>query len=482
MRDAVFVVLFLSVIPAALLFLHSAVMLWIWTALAEPTFYLYGFAKQIPVNKLAVALTLMAVIVDRTRRRPLFDMHIWLLLLFTLHGAISYSFRLSDLPGSFLSLDKMIKITALCIIMTMCAWDKIKVHALVVVVGLAAGIHSALEGLKYIVSVGGHKVDVTAFGDNNYLALAALMNVPILLYAYRRSQSKVARTGFLGLLVASLIGVVATASRGGLIGLVFLGAFAFLQSRRKIFSLILIFIVSILLINFTPERWRDRMNTIGSADSDSSFMSRVSSWKLHTILAMDHPFTGGGFSALEDSRVAVIYHAYFDRLSFIDSPRLEGPLAAHSIYFQVLGDLGFVGFFLFMAIILTGLVHISVIRARTRSDESLAWCRDFAGLIRLSLILYLVVGAALSANYMEFLYILLTLISILGRITREAKEHGAAQRHRMHGVRRPPAGEPLRSPAPIDTVSPGRGTWRARMQDRPEWRRRTPAPPPDGHA
>ena len=66
---------------------------------------------------------------------------------------------------------------------------------------------------------------------------------------------------------------------------------------------------------------------------------------MNTVIALDRPLIGGGFSATTDPRVYAAYRSRFSDFNFfLDTGEPTGPLEAHSIYFQVLGDTGFVGF------------------------------------------------------------------------------------------------------------------------------------------
>ncbi len=417
MRDLAFMALFLFMLVNAARCLHAGTMLWAWIALCAPQQYLYGIATSLPLNKIAVAVTLVGLFVDQTKKPPYIDAHILLVGLFVLQGVICYSVGLSDLDRSYDILDKMIKIYALCFVTTMAARDRLQIHSMLIVICLGMGIHGALEGLKYITSGGNHTVIAPAsIGDNNYLAMATLMVMPLLVYLFRYSESRLIRLSFLGALLACFAGVIATASRGGLVGLLVLGTFLFLHSRRKLLALFGIAALAAGLLAFAPEQWTERMTTIGAAGQDNSFMSRVSSWKLNTILALDRPLVGGGYSALENWAVFDIYKEKFHTLDgFIDSPEPSFALAAHSIYFQTLGDLGFPGFLLFMAILVTGFRNLGRILRMTRGRESLVWAYDLAVLFRLSLVVFMVSGALLSAAYFELLYIMLTQVSVLRR-------------------------------------------------------------------
>jgi len=307
------------------------------------------------------------------------------------------------------------KIYMLCFVMTMVNRGRLQIHAMVIVICMGMGIHGALEGLKYIDSGGGHKVVAPpSIGDNNYLAMATLMVMPLLVYLFRYSESRLIRFSFIGALLACFAGVVATASRGGTVGLAVLGLFLIWHSRRKMLSLLVVASLAGALMSYAPQQWLERMDTITAATESDSFMTRVSSWKLNTIMALDRPLVGGSYSALENWAIFDIYKLKFHRLDgIIASPEPTIAFAAHSIYFQTLGDLGFPGLFLFMGILFTGFRNIHHVLRYTRNDESLIWARDLAVLFRLSLIVFMVCGALLSAAYFELLYIMLTQVSVL---------------------------------------------------------------------
>ena len=90
-----------------------------------------------------------------------------------------------------------------------------------------------------------------------------------------------------------------------------------------------------------PDRWMQRMSTVQEADQDASFQGRVDAWRFAINAASSRPL-GVGFSGTED---VVVFGQYLpDPEATFNQGR-----AAHSIYFQVLGDHGFVGLGLFLA-------------------------------------------------------------------------------------------------------------------------------------
>jgi probable O-glycosylation ligase (exosortase A-associated) len=414
MRDLAFVIMFVPMLLLSIRHIHTGTMLWIWTALASPNEYFYSYATQIPLNKLAVAATFIAVFIDAGRRKPNFDMHMVFLLLLLLQGILSCSFGLTDFPRTYDLLDKMTKISILCLVMTTAGRGRLQIHATVLVLCFSLGIKGVLDGLKFIASAGTYKAaDSPTLGDNNYIALAGLMVLPLVLYLIRYCGSRALRVLLTGMFFAICLGIVSTASRGGLIGLVVLGVLSVVQGRRKVAAALLVGALAAGLVLIAPERWSQRMETIQTAEDDSSFMGRVMAWKMNTLVALDRPLLGGGYSALEDPRVFAAYLPRFHALDLIPTDAPTRPAAAHSIYFEALGDLGFLGLFLFLAMLITGLRNVRRIRILTRGDPATAWADDLALALRAVVIVFMVTGAALSAVYFEALYVMLTLLSVL---------------------------------------------------------------------
>ncbi len=438
MRDIAILIVFCSMMVLAVRHVHLSVMLWIWTALAAPGAYLYGVGVDFPFNKAAAVVTVIALAMDRMKRRFFIDGFFIIFTLFVAQGLISFTFALTDMDRIYTLLDKMLKIWLLGIIMRIACRDRLQVHAMVIMTTFALAVHGVLEGMKYLASAGGHKVQPSSFiGDNNYLALALLMALPLIVYLYQQCVSPVLRGIFIGLGAAGFVGVVATASRGGLIGLIVLGVLSMVHSKRKGLISLAFLAIAAGVVVLAPSRWTTRMETIQTAEQDDSFMNRIVAWKMNTVLALDRPFLGGGYSALEDGSVHRAYVSMFGLLDFIPTAMPTGPLAAHSIYFSVLGDLGFVGFLLFLAMLAASFVNIKKIKQASLGKPELAWAYSLANAFRACLIIYIVVGAALSAAYFEVLYIQVTLISMLRRSLEERAPHGTYQLATVAGTQPP---------------------------------------------
>jgi probable O-glycosylation ligase (exosortase A-associated) len=432
MRDLVFLMFFMIYLPMALRFPHIGAMIWAWLAFSAPGEYLFGFMNALPLSKIVAVLTVGALLVHRDGRKPYFDGIMVLLLAFLALGAVSASLAITALPLNWELFGKVVKITALCFVITSVVTTRRRLQGMILAIALGLAFNGADEGLKVLLTGGSHHVlGIQEYGDNNQFAVAMLMCMPLLLFLYNSSIHPVARAGFMGTLVLCGIAVIGTYSRGGFVGLVALALGLIALNRNKLRNLLAVAVFGFVLLQAAPSTWFNRIDTIETANKDDSFMGRVTSWKISTLIALDRPLIGGGFHAQQDTPVWQHYGKDLAAFDFVPSASLNKTgVAAHSIYFEVLGDLGFTGLFIFLSMLLTALRYCSMIRKRAAAHADLAWMVDLAGMMRLSLIVYMVSGAALSVAYFEGFFLLLALLSVTRRMLSVELAHraGAVER------------------------------------------------------
>ena len=126
---------------------------------------------------------------------------------------------------------------------------------------------------------------------------------------------------------------------------------------------------------------------------------------------------GGGIHAIENQAVWNQFRDSQGMLGFVQTPPPTVNFhAAHSIYFEILGDLGIVGLLIFLAILANVFVTRNEIKKLVGpSDAHRLWISDLADVIAASLIAYLVGGAAVSMAYYEVVYVLPMLMEVLKR-------------------------------------------------------------------
>ena len=109
------------------------------------------------------------------------------------------------------------------------------------------------------------------------------------------------------------------------------------------------------------------------------------------------------------------YAQEFHKLRFIptDEPNPTRAFAAHSIYFQTLGDLGFLGLGIFLAILISSWRNASATIRAARDRPEWHWARDLAKALQYTLFAYVVSGAALNMAYFDFMYMIFAILVAL---------------------------------------------------------------------
>ena len=242
--------------------------------------------------------------------------------------------------------------------------------------------------------------------------MVLLMVVPLLYYLYLYTKNFVVRNGFLLTVLLMVLAVVSTNSRGGLLGLFAVALWLVYRSRRRFMGALLIVAGAALIVYLAPESWMDRMDTIQNAESDGSFRGRLEAWRVSAAIAHEHPVFGGGLRAVQSPAVWLKFVDAPSLLGFIDIPPNAGVgRAAHSIWFEVLGDQGFVGLFFFCGLIANAFVVARSIRRLVRTNgPSERWAADLGNLITVSMVAYVVTGSALSAAYFELPFVCMMLL------------------------------------------------------------------------
>jgi hypothetical protein len=102
-------------------------------------------------------------------------------------------------------------------------------------------------------------------------------------------------------------------------------------------------------------------------------------------------------------------------LGFLNLPIPEfSAKAAHSIYFEVMGDMGFVGLLIFMTILLQSIYsRFAIKRMVATLGNQYTWARDLADMLMLAVIAYMAGGAAVSLAYLEVIYMIIMLMELL---------------------------------------------------------------------
>lgn len=408
MRDVFLIGAIVAILGMAFVHPFAGVLLWAWFALQNPHDEVWSFSRALPLNLIIAAVTGIAWAFSRERKALPNHILIWLMLLFLGWSTFNTFFAFRP-DWSWIFWDRVWKTFALGVFVAMLANNRVRMHAIVWVAVLALFYFGVKGGVFTILNGGVNRVfgpENTIIQDNNQLAVALLMALPLANYLRRQTANRRIAWGLIFGISLTLLAVVGTYSRGAVIGLGALALVGLFRSQNRLMYLIFAGTIAILVIQLMPDAFWQRLDTIQSAQADASFHAREVSWQVSWLYAVDHFPFGAGFYG---PQLTSLYHIYFPT---------EEPHAAHSIYFQVLGENGFVGLALYISILVCALWRCSRIMRIARNRPDLQWAYDLARMIQMSLFAFCVAGAGLSMAYYDLFIVCLGLIVSLDQVTR----------------------------------------------------------------
>ena len=395
MRDIALVVIVLGLIPAILRYPWIGALAYAWVSIFVPHRWAFGFANDMPIAMIVAVTTLASMLLHPKEVQLPINRITVLLMLLPIWMTVTLLLALEP-ANAYARWVEVMKVFFFTLVTASLLHSRKQVDALVWVLVLSVGFYSVKGGIFTIFQGGAYRVygppGESAIRDNGAIALASVMMMPFMLYLAGVAASKWVKAGLLGAMLLSGMTALGSQSRGAFLAITAILGYLWVKGRRKlIFGLVLVTGAS-LAIGFMPDTWSDRMETIQTYEQDGSAMGRINTWWMLFNLANDRPLVGGGFEPYTLAQFAKY------------APDPLDVHSAHSIYFQVLGEHGYVGLalFLYLAIASWNMAGRLVKASRERSDS--AWAGNLARATQVSFVGFAVGGAFFNMAYWEILY------------------------------------------------------------------------------
>lgn len=399
MRDLFLVAAIVSLLILTLRKPQVGLLTWLWLSIMNPHKLTYGFLYTYPVLDGLAACTLLSCMIHWNKRAPCdFNITLKLLLLFyiwctlTTLFAVSFSISIVD----WINFSKtLLFILLFSLFMNKRHW----IIASVAIFVLSIGYTGFKGGLFTILTGGAYKVwgpPGTAWGDNNGVSVAMLMAFPILTGLASFFQVKFYRLAIYSVSLTFVATILGTQSRGGLVGLLGMSAFALMRSNKKLQSSIIIAIVLVCGFIFMPQSWHNRMASIETYEEDQSASTRIIQWKYAIDISLERPLFGNGFDAF-------FYKPYYYKyVAHLDQNR-----SVHSNYFQVLGEQGYIGLLIYILLLFSVIKTANKYTKLTRDSPNLKWASSTLFFIQLSVIGFSFNGLTVNMAYLDLYYYLI---------------------------------------------------------------------------
>jgi probable O-glycosylation ligase (exosortase A-associated) len=380
----------------------NGVLMWVWISVMNPHTQSWGFARSFPFAYIIAIFTLLSIVKSSRPIRLPWTPETVVLLVFVLWMNVTTVFAFFP-ATAWIQWGKVMKIMLMTFVTLAVVRSRQDVHRLIWMLVISLGYYGVKGGIFTVRYAGNYRVwgpQGTFIDDNNAMALALIVTIPLMHYLYQSVSGRWARHAIAASMLLCAVAALGSYSRGALLAIVAMLAFLWLKASHKLVSGTLMAMCLPLLPLLMPERWFERMDTIGSYEQDSSAMGRVNAWHMAFNLACDR-FLGGGYDIAEP-------------LTFmLYAPNPRDIHAAHSIYFQALGEHGFIGLALYLLLGICSWRSASWVVKMARGRPELAWAGSLASMIQVSLLAFGVGGAFLSLLYFDVPYYLVAAVVAL---------------------------------------------------------------------
>jgi O-antigen ligase len=307
---------------------------------------------------------------------------------------------------------------------TFLAWF-IGIHTYLAMKGISGYSASQFSDAGYTSTghVGGYFL-----GDENDLALALNIALPLAMYLFRQARTTWSRVCWGMGTVAILMTIVFTFSRGGFVGLSAMGLYWALTSRKKTKAIGVVALAAILVIAVAPPEYWARIETIfAHEDPTGTKEQRQWYWAAARRMFAASPIWGVGG---DNGRVLMPEYGY----EFPIELRMNyWGKAFHSMYYQLLAEFGLLGIVLIGSVLVLNARDLRQIRALGRKGRCSGSIEQLGNCLQLSWVGFLTSAAFISVLSYPHLYYLTALTMVVHRLalqesTSPQPEQSAARR------------------------------------------------------
>ena len=404
-RDILLSIVLFGSVPVILAQPWLGPILWAWVSMMAPHRLTWAFAYAMPFAQVIAITTLVALVIARQRKAPPVTSVTTLLALFYVWMCITSVVALNQMGDVYTTWVKVTKIQLMLWVTIILLSGRKQINVLIWTIVLSIGYYGVKGGIWTLLTGGGERVwgpPGSFIEGNNELALALVVIIPFMYYLRTTTSKSWLRFGWIFAMLACMASVLGSHSRGALLALVAMVLFLGLKSHRPLLMTVVNVAAFAVLVAFMPENWTQRMETI-TTHEDHSAQSRLQTWAMIWNLVQHRPI-GAGY----DFWTPEVWAQYATQpWTLAYSP--------HSIYFQVLGEHGFLGLALYVGIgIATWRLASRMIRM-SEKDPEMQWMHTLLRCVQVSLLSFAVGGAFLNLVNFDVPYYLAAITVLLWR-------------------------------------------------------------------
>jgi probable O-glycosylation ligase (exosortase A-associated) len=376
----------------------------------------WSLLASLPISLIAFVLAFLGWLVLDAKEDSRFTLRQTLIVVLLVYCGITTT--MADFPEPALEKWSWVwKSLVFAVFLPLTLRTRLRIESAVLVMVLTAGAIIISGGIKTLGGGGGYGTlrlfvaDNAGLYEGSTLSMVAVAMIPLVWWAARHSTifPRDWRTTLfaIALTFACLLIPIGTQTRTGLLCIGLLAVLSLRSVKRRFLYITMAAVVALAAIPLLPESYTKRMSTIENHKADQSASTRVAVWMWTLDYAKHNPF-GGGFDAYRGNKIKVEMRdveGSGNNVSVDVNEAYDESRAYHSSYFEMLGEQGWPGLFIWLLIHVTGLWQMERLRARwkrrTGPDEQ--WQAPLAAALQQTQLIYLLGAAFVGIAFLPFI-------------------------------------------------------------------------------
>ena len=401
------------------------VLAYIYIDVVAPQKIGWGFLNAMPVSLVAFAAAFAGWLFLDTKQGSRFTLRQGLILALLAYCGIT-TLGAAFPEAAWAKWDWVWKALFFAAFLPLTLRTRLRIEAAALIMVLSIGTIIINGGLKTALGGGGYGVlsllvrEDSGLYEGSILSTAAIATIPLVLWLARHGTifkpDWMVRMFAAALIFACLLIPIGTSARTGLVAAAVLGALMLRSVRHKFVYAGLGALALVAAVPFMPQSFLERMATITQYQGDQSASTRVQVWKWTLDYVSENPWGGGfdvylGNSFTYETRktTGTANNREIDYEVVTDKQR-----AFHSSYFEMLGEQGWLGLFLWLWLQGLGVWQMERVRwhfsrKKGGEDRRAGWQWGLATALQQAQIVYLVGSLFVGIAFQPFIFLLIGL-------------------------------------------------------------------------
>lgn len=431
MRSIALLLVILALVPIIFLKPHVGILAWSWLSYMNPHRFTWGFMQSANLAQIVAIIFLISWLFSRESKRIVLTPVTILLMVFTVWMGVTTIFALSPEAAREKYIE-ILKVMLMTFVTLPLFQSKSRLNTLIWVITLSIAFFGIKGGIFVIATGGNYMVfgpERSVLGSNNDIGLGLTMILPLMRYLQLQSTNFWLRMFFYVTMPLVLLSIFATYSRGAVLAVIAMCFFLWLKSRHKMITGTLGVAALLIGLMVMPQQWYERVESIGTYDEDNSALSRLTMWRYAVDLATARPVVAGGFEVFPDVSHYKRYGLRLCEPGELEVDCIKQGRSAHSNYFGILGEHGFIGLGLYLAILGLSFLNGTWVIRKARGRADLRWAVDLAAMLQVGMIGYAIGGLFVNRGYFDVFYHLVVIMVLVRLLVKRAleKEESSAE-------------------------------------------------------